>query len=361
MRTKKLLFFIPVLLTALFLLLGVPSSAEAAIVNGGTIAKGVKLGEIDLGGKTLEEASQAVEEYCQKLAASEFTVNIYEGEDGSGQLLGSYSVTLSDLGFQWSAEASLKKATTFGQKGRLIELYKNLQDLQHEQVILPLDCSVKAENIRNFVEETVAASANRTMQDPKYTLEGGKLVVSTPGQTGVEVDVAATAEAMYACFQDGIPQTLSCNAVATVTKPAGADKDYSNFDYTLLGQCTTYVNTDEDHAIRNQNVSRGMSLINGSIVMPGEKFSVCDHVTPVTVENGYGLAGTFSGGRVIKALGGGLCQVSTTIYNAVLQAELEIVHRDPHSMVVDYIPASLDALFREMFRMTQEGGEQYAR
>ena len=209
MRTKKLLFFIPVLLTALFLLLGVPSSAEAAIVNGGTIAKGVKLGEIDLGGKTLEEASQAVEEYCQKLAASEFTVNIYEGENGSGQLLGSYSVTLSDLGFQWSAEASLKKATTFGQKGRLIELYKNLQDLQHEQVILPLDCSVKAENILNFVEEKVAASANRTMQDPKYSLEGGKLIVSTPGQMGVEVDVAATAEAMYACFQDGISMAIA--------------------------------------------------------------------------------------------------------------------------------------------------------
>ena len=348
MRTKKALFLIPIFLTALFLLLGVPSSAKAAIVNGSTIAKGVKLGEVDLGGKTLEEASQAVEDYCQQIADSSFTVNVFDDSAGTPQLVGSYSVTLRDLGFQWSAEASLKKATTFGQKGRLIELYKNLQDLAHEQVILPLECSVKAEAIRSFIEDKVAASANRPVQDAKYALEGGTLVLANAGQNGIEVDVAATAEAMFSCFQNGLPQTFSCDAIVNVTKSANAGKDWSNITFTLLGECTTYVNVDEDHADRNKNVARGMSLINGSILMPGETLSVCDCVVPVGPENGFYLAGTFSGGRVIKAWGGGLCQVSTTICNAVMQAELEIIRRDAHSMVVDYIPASLDAAVNEI-------------
>ena len=176
MRIKKLFSLIPVLLGALCLLFHT-SPAQAAIVSGDTIAHGVKLGGVDLGGKTLEEAREAVEAYCQELAASSFTVNVY-GNTEDRPLLGSYSVTLADLGFSWSAEESLKKATTFGQKGRLIELYKNLQDLQQEQVNLPLDCSVKADAIRNFVENVLAPKINREPVDAKVGLQNGRVVVT---------------------------------------------------------------------------------------------------------------------------------------------------------------------------------------
>ena len=358
MKHRKLFLFVPILLSALFLLLHAPS-AQAAIVNGGTIAKGVRLGDVELGGMTLEEATQAVEDYCQELAAREFTVYIYDGPEASqpvtdpdaeinkGDLLGTYKTTLADLGFEWSAEASLKKATTYGQKGKLIELYKNLQDLQYDQVILPLECSVKADAIMDFVQNTIAASANKPVEKPSFTVNSSltKVTLVSGGSTGITVDVTATAERIFACFENGLPQEYSCNAVVEIEKVAAAD--YSGYSFTMLGECKTYVNTKEAYAKRNQNVSRGMALINGTVLMPGESFSIVEGVSPVTVENGYTTAGVFSGGRVIQGLGGGLCQVSSTICGAVLQAELEIVLRYPHSMVVDYIPVALDAAVDE--------------
>ena len=62
-----------------------------------------------------------------------------------------------------------------------------------------------------------------------------------------------------------------------------------------------------------------------------------------TVANGYQAAAEYSSGNVVEGIGGGVCQVSTTLYNAVLKAELEIVERSPHSMVVSYVPVSRDA------------------
>ena len=64
---------------------------------------------------------------------------------------------------------------------------------------------------------------------------------------------------------------------------------------------------------------------------------------PFSADNGYYLAGSYLNGRVVDSYGGGICQVSTTLYNAVIRAELEIVERSPHSMTVNYVPLSADA------------------
>lgn len=60
-------------------------------------------------------------------------------------------------------------------------------------------------------------------------------------------------------------------------------------------------------------------------------------------ENGYALAGSYENGQTVQTYGGGICQVSTTLYNAVIRAELKIVERFPHSMTVHYVPRSADA------------------
>lgn len=94
---------------------------------------------------------------------------------------------------------------------------------------------------------------------------------------------------------------------------------------------------------RKVNVANGASKINGSIVYPGETLSVYKTVSPFTKENGYALAGSYENGQTVQTYGGGICQVSTTLYNAVIRAELKIVERFPHSMTVHYVPRSADA------------------
>jgi vancomycin resistance protein YoaR len=90
-------------------------------------------------------------------------------------------------------------------------------------------------------------------------------------------------------------------------------------------------------------VSNGCSKINGTVLYPGDEFSVYEAVSPFTQENGYELAGSYSNGTVVESFGGGICQVSTTLYNAVIRAELEVTMRYNHSMLVSYVPPSDDA------------------
>ena len=77
--------------------------------------------------------------------------------------------------------------------------------------------------------------------------------------------------------------------------------------------------------------------------MPGEEFSAYVYLTPFTIANGYAAAGSYENGRVVDTIGGGACQLCTTMYNAALQAEMEITQRQNHSMVVGYVKPSQDA------------------
>ena len=72
-----------------------------------------------------------------------------------------------------------------------------------------------------------------------------------------------------------------------------------------------------------------------------------NHVTPFTAANGYYQATGYSGGRVVPSTGGGICQVSSTMYNAVLRAELEVVERSNHGLTVGYVPLGADATVAE--------------
>ena len=86
-----------------------------------------------------------------------------------------------------------------------------------------------------------------------------------------------------------------------------------------------------------------MEKLNGTVVMPGEQISVHDVTAPYDEEHGYVQAGSYENGQVVDTYGGGICQVSTTLYNAVLFSELKVVKRYPHSMLVSYVPPSRDA------------------
>ena len=98
---------------------------------------------------------------------------------------------------------------------------------------------------------------------------------------------------------------------------------------------------------RSANVRNGCALINGTTLYPGDEFSTYDAVSPFSEANGYFLAGSYLNGQVVDSLGGGICQVSTTLYNAVLLSELEVTERHNHSMIVTYVEPSADAAISE--------------
>ena len=108
----------------------------------------------------------------------------------------------------------------------------------------------------------------------------------------------------------------------------------------VLGSCETKHTTDEN---RNTNLRLACEKINGMVLAPGEVFDFNTVVGERTAEAGYKRADAYSSGETVKTLGGGICQISTTIYYCTLLADLEIVARTPHSYVSSYIDMGMDA------------------
>ena len=108
----------------------------------------------------------------------------------------------------------------------------------------------------------------------------------------------------------------------------------------VLGYCETKHTQDEN---RNNNLRRACESMNGLVLQPGEVFSYNDTLGPRTKENGYLRAGAYSGWVLVQSYGGGICQGSSTVYGAVLRADLEILQRKNHGYAVSYVPYGLDA------------------
>lgn len=162
-----------------------------------------------------------------------------------------------------------------------------------------------------------------------------------PGQEGKEVDVVKSVYAINDFLQNSWDG--SANEIELVTntvQPRGSKEELSKIKDNLGGFSTDF---SRSAAGRAANVKNACSLINGSVIYPGEQFSVYEAISPITTDNGYQIAGAYENGQVVDSVGGGVCQVATTLYNAVIRAELDIVQRYNHSMIVSYVEPSDDA------------------
>jgi len=122
------------------------------------------------------------------------------------------------------------------------------------------------------------------------------------------------------------------------------DKVYARlFKDTLYTASTKFSTNDEINRNRAENIRLGAQKLNGKILGPGEIFSFNEAVGPRTVEAGYKTAHSYIGGKVVDDIGGGICQVSSTLYNAVLYSDLEVIERRNHMFTVGYVPKGLDA------------------
>lgn len=108
----------------------------------------------------------------------------------------------------------------------------------------------------------------------------------------------------------------------------------------VLGECETKHNDNEN---RNTNLRLLCEALDGMIIQPGETFSYNEALGERTAEKGYKPAPAYSGNQLTNAIGGGVCQGSSTLYNCVLLADLEVVQRFSHGALVSYLPLGLDA------------------
>ncbi len=174
-------------------------------------------------------------------------------------------------------------------------------------------------------------------QDAAYVLDETGEIKINEHHVGVDVkkeDLAKVLESVNAGSKD------SCPATITLPEKTKEELEEKLFNDTL-GKYTT--NFSSSSANRAYNVSLAAESINNKILMPGEEFSYNNTIGNPNAERGYKIAGIYENGKTSEGVGGGICQVSSTLYSAVLYADLEIVERHNHSLTVSYVPNGQDA------------------
>ena len=180
----------------------------------------------------------------------------------------------------------------------------------------------------------IAATLAQEVHDAYYDPTSGEVV---PETKGVEVD-AAKAQQLWK--EAGLLEKLSI-PITIVEPEVKSEELESTLFRDQLGYCkTTLVGSIPN---RKGNIALACSRFDGMVLMPGQRFSYNEIVGERTEEAGFKLAGVYNGNKIEQDIGGGICQVSSTLYNAVLQANLEINERSCHNLVVDYLPMGLDA------------------
>lgn len=154
-----------------------------------------------------------------------------------------------------------------------------------------------------------------------------------PGRHGYEFDLDA-AKAEWANVAYGGELTLQLH----YTSPQIADEDA--FFQDVLGHCET---PHSDNENRNSNLRKACSLLDGIILQPGQELSYNKTLGERTKANGWLPAPAYSGTKLVDSPGGGICQVSSTLYLASIYAELTILERTNHGYPVSYIPLGMDA------------------
>jgi len=303
---------------------GCPVLVQAAVVP-----EGISAGGQNLGGYEEEEAKRKVEEIAASMMAQTIALDV----DGA-----TVETTVEGMGYYWDNPDVVEETVKEYHTGNIIQRYMKQKDVSRNPVELALELKADEGKMQSALEE-LCTPLQREAIDASIIRENGQFTV-TPSQSGLVVDLGRTMEMLRQEIGGGLQQPVYVKAAVAVSEPVRTTEMLSQIQ-DVLGTFST--DFSSSGRARATNLQVGASKINGHVLMPGETLSGYECMQPFTTANGYATAAAYENGQVVDSVGGGVCQIATTLYNAALFAELEITQRQNHSMIVTYVPPSNDA------------------
>ena len=314
------------------------------------------------------------------------------------------SISTKELNIQFDTTTAVNDAYKIGRTGNLLQNDLTILETKLQRKQFSLKLSLDTDTLKKQLQD-ISGKLPDKVKESSYYIEGSNLIL-TKGETGVVVDVDKTASEIIEQIQNLNVKNNSIEISTEEKSPSALDIDsihselyseakdayftqnpYAIFpsengvdfaisideakamlqedkeEYTiplkvlypsvttnmlgseafpnLLSQYSTSYSTRDQK--RTTNLRLAANKINGTVLMPGETFSYNKVVGERTIAAGYQEAPIYVSGKVVDGLGGGICQITTTLYNAVVYANLDIVERSNHQFVPSYAPASRDA------------------
>lgn len=295
------------------------------------VVPGVSVYGVQLGGLTEQECRKTVTELEARLRATPITV--IQGDK-------TWQVELGLLGLRLDVDRITGQALEAGRSGFYVSQLLERKRISRDGLALGLEAGFEEQNFRRVIEG-MTADVTRPPVDAKYQIGDDDLVEITPHQEGCQVDFEQLQAEVLGQLQRGDTRTpVGIPLIHIVPEHTTQDVEAMGLTGLLAKFTTSYDPTAID---RSYNINVAAGALNNLLIAPGEIVSFNRIVGPRSSEAGYRTAPVIIENEFQEGLGGGVCQVSTTAYNTILLANLEILERKNHSLPVSYVPVGLDA------------------
>ena len=362
-------------------------------MNNSNIMKGVSINGIDISGMSQNEAKEKIETLTNEKSSKEITLSYQDYETTT-------NATVLELNYD--INIAIEEAYKIGRNGNLItNNYEILQTMILKKNI-DINISLNEEVVKSTVSDMASNIPNALVQS-SYYIEENELII-TKGKKGNVIDEEAYINNIKSHYADLTsnssdlelpvkeqePDAINVEKIheeiykepkdayyneepfeiypevegidfnideakellnqeqeeyvikLIITKPKVTIEDLSEIAFKdVLGTFSTRY--DASNTDRTTNLKLAAGKINGTVLGAGEEFSYNKVVGERTIAAGYKEAKVYSNGEVVDGLGGGICQISSTLYNAVVLANLDVTQRRNHQFVTSYLPAGRDA------------------
>ncbi|MBS6279200.1 MAG: VanW family protein [Lachnospiraceae bacterium] len=293
------------------------------------VGPNIYIGSVNVSGMNQKEVKEALKKHLTEDQQEKVTLKV---EDQSVE------TSWGELGLKYKdLDKQVQHAVEYGSKGSLWSRFWKIRKLEKEKKVLEEVLELDDKMAKAVIKEQAIPLSTHAV-DAALTKKGETLEIQ-PEKTGRTIDIKKSISQMESYLNnEWTHEKSSVELVLKEELPKVMAKDLKDVKDELGS-----FSTDAGGGQRWQNLKNGVDRLNGTVLMPGEEISVYQETGPYDAEHGYVEAGSYENGQVVDSFGGGICQVSTTLYNAVLLAELEVVERHPHSMLVNYVEPSRDA------------------
>lgn len=293
----------------------------------------IYMNDIPLQGMTLEQAAQYVTaQVDSRLSGFKITLRTVDGR--------TWDITKDDLQMKYDVADQLDRLWSIGHIGNAATCYEQIKALQENEVrqysTMTYDLSKVNQILTQIKAEVDLPAVNATRVDDDTKWPPYSYTDDTPGQT---LDITGLNErimGMVDRMESGLVELTPVRVEAKVTRAAleGSIVKLATYE-TAIGATS--------HEGRFRNIEIGTGKFNHLIVHSGEQVSFNKVAGKRTEANGFVEAPEIAYGEYVMGIGGGICQVSSTLYNAVVNAGLEVIKRTQHSLASNYVPMGLDA------------------
>ena len=325
LKRLKIPLIVFVVIAAAFIILSI-------FLTGDNIRRGVRIEDADVSWLDTNEARMLLTDSVNKSYAS----GNFSLKYGSRV----WKFGLDDISYRFLVDDAVNKAFSVGRTGSIFSKVFTAANLMINNLNLEIGTDYDSEKLVSILNN-IKSEIDTKESNASLAYNSGNITL-TKDKQGLQLDVDRSRKLVENHLRDR--DFVGIELAVDEINPLIAYKDIKDID-TVLSNFSTRFNAGDVN--RSDNIRLACSRLNGRILMPGDEFSMNETLGPRTIENGYKEAPVIFQNELIKGPGGGICQVTTTLYDAVLLAKLEILERSPHSMPLGYVKPGQDATIAE--------------